>query len=110
MDFKEQYKLYENKINELKTQYATAEKQAIVAETNLANLRNTKATLIEECEVYTGVSIDEVPEVLQAKKEELENIMSKLLAINIDTTETITQEQIDSITNIINEFNINTVE
>ena len=49
MDFKEQYKQYEIKINELKSQYATAEKQAIVAETNLINLRNNKEHLIEEC-------------------------------------------------------------
>jgi sugar-specific transcriptional regulator TrmB len=110
MDFKEQYKQYEIKINELKSQYATAEKQAIVAETNLTNLRNNKEHLIEECEAFTGVSIDKVPEVLKQKKEELENIMSKLLAINIDTTEIITQEKIDSIKNIIDEFSINIVE
>ena len=108
MDFKEQYQSYEQKLNQLKAQCAEAEKQAIVAETNLNNLRHQRETLIEECEAFAGVSIDKVPEVLKQKKEELDAIMAKL--ITIDTTGPVTQEKLDAIKAIADEFSVNPVE
>ena len=108
MDFKEQYKNYEQKLNQLKVQCAEAEKQSIIAETNLNNLRQQKETLIEECEAFAGVSVDEIPEVLRHKKEELDAIMAKLSAI--DTTGPITQDKLDAIKAIADEFSINPVE
>ena len=95
MNFKEQYQSYDQKLNQLKTQCAEAEKQSIIAETNLNNLRQQRETLIEECETFAGVSIDEVPEVLKHKKEELDAIMSKLSTL--DTTGPVTQEKLDAI-------------
>ena len=41
MDFKEQYQSYDKTLNDLKNQCAEAEKQAIISETNLENLRKT---------------------------------------------------------------------
>lgn len=108
MDFKEQYQNYEQKLNQLKSQCTEAEKQAIVAETNLNNLRQQRETLIEECETFAGVSMDKVPEVLQQKKEELDAIMAKLATI--DTTGPVTQEKLDAIKAIADEFSINPVE
>lgn len=108
MDFKEQYQSYDQKLNQLKAQCAEAEKQSIVAETNLNNLRQQKETLIEECEAFAGVSIDEVPEVLKQKKEELDAIMAKLSVL--DTTGPVTQEKLDAIKAIADEFSINPVE
>lgn len=108
MDFKEQYQAYGQKLDTLKTQYTNAEKQAIVAETNLNNLRQQREALIEECEAFAGVSIDKVPEVLNQKKEELEAVMTKLTSI--DTTGEVTQEKLDAIKAIVNEFAINPVE
>lgn len=108
MNFKEQYQSYDQKLNQLKVQCAEAEKQAIIAETNLNNLKQHKETLIEECEAFAGVSIDEVPEVLKHKKEELDAIMAKLSTI--DTTGPVTQDKLDTIKAIANEFSVNPVE
>lgn len=108
MDFKEQYQSYEEKLNQLKAQCAASEKQAIVAETNLNNLRQQRETMIEECEAFAGVSIDKVPEVLKQKTEELDAIMAKLATI--DTTGPVTQSKLDAIKAIADEFSVNPVE
>lgn len=108
MDFKEQYQNYEQKINQLKSQCTEAEKQAIIAETNLNNLRHQREDIIEECETFAGVPMDKVPEVLQQKTEELEAIMTKLSSI--DTTGPVTQEKLDAIKAIADEFSVNPVE
>ena len=108
MDFKEQYQTYGKKLDELKVQYTNAEKQAIVAETNLNNLRQQREAIIEECEAFAGVSIDKVPEVLNQKKEELEAIMTKLSSI--DNTGEVTQEKLDAIKAVVNEFAVTPVE
>lgn len=104
MDFKEQYQSYDKTLVDLKNQCAEAEKQAIIAETNLNNMRKQREQLLEECEAFAGVSIDKVPEVLRQKKEELDAIMAKLAAI--DTTGPITQEKLDAIKAITDEFGI----
>ena len=107
MDFKEQYQDYSQKINQLKAKCTEAEKQAIIAETNLSNLVQQRTALIQECETFAGVSIDQVPEVLEKKQEELEAIMSKLFAL--DTTGPITQAKLDAIKAIADEFLVSPV-
>jgi len=102
MDFKEQYQSYDKTLNDLKNQCAEAEKQAIIAETNLNNLRKQREQLIEECEAFAGVSMGQVPEILAQKKEELDAIMAKLSAI--DVTGPITQDKLDAIKAITDEF------
>ena len=52
--------------------------------------------------------MDKVPEVLNQKKEELDAIMTKLASI--DTTGPVTQEKLDAIKAITDEFAINPVE
>lgn len=108
MDFKTQYQGYDTKLNELKVQCTEAEKQSIIAETNLTNLRNQREQLVEECEAFTGVPMDKVSEMLKQKQEELDAIMIKLSSI--DTTGSITQEKLDAIKAITDEFSINSVE
>ncbi len=102
MDFKEQYQSYDKTLNDLKNSCVEAEKQAIIAETNLDNLRKQREQLIEECEAFAGVPMDKVPEVLTQKKEELDAIMAKLTTI--DTTGPITQDKLDAIKAITDEF------
>lgn len=108
MDFKEQYQSYDQKLNQLKLQCTEAEKQAIVAETNLNNLRQQRETLVEECEAFAGVSVDKIPEVLNQKKDELEAIMNKLAGL--DTTGPVTQDKLDAIKAIADEFSVTPVE
>lgn len=108
MDFKEQYQNYDNKLNELNIQCTEAERQSIVAETNLNNLRQQREALVEECEAFAGVPMDRVPEVLKQKQEELDAIMAKLMAI--DTAGPVTQEKLDAIKAITDEFSMNPVE
>lgn len=108
MEFKEQYQSYDQKLNQLKLQCTEAEKQSIIAETNLNNLRQQREQIIEECEAFAGVPIDKVPEVLNQKKEELEAIMSKLATV--DTTGPVTQDKLDAIKAIADEFSVNPVE
>lgn len=108
MDFKKQYQDYEQKLNQLKNQCNEAEKQAIVAETNLNNLKQQKETIIKECEAFAKVPMDKVPEVLTQKKEELEAIMNKLASI--DTTGPVTQEKLNAIKAIADKFSVTPVE
>ena len=107
MDFKEQYQDYSQKINQLKAKCTEAEKQAIIAETNLTNLVQQRATLTKECETLAGVSIDKVPEVLKQKQEELESIMTKLSVLDI--VGHVTQEKLDAIKAIADEFLVSPV-
>jgi hypothetical protein len=108
MDFKEKYQDYNQKINQLKVQCTEAEKQTIIAETNLNNLVQQRASLIQECEAFAGVSIDQAPEVLKQKQEELDAIMAKLSVL--DTTGPITQAKLDAIKAIADEFLATPVE
>lgn len=108
MEFNEQYKAYGEKLDKLKVQYTNAEKQAIIAETNLNNLRTQREALIEECETFAGVPMDQIPDVLNQKKEELDAIMSKLASI--DNTGEVTQEKLDAIKTIVDEFAIKPIE
>lgn len=107
MDFKEQYQNYENILNTLKAQCTEAEKQSIVAETNLDNLRKQREQLVDECEAFAGVTMDKIPELVAQKQDELNAIMSKLSAI--DTTGPVTQEKLDAIKAITDEFSIHPV-
>ena len=108
MDFKEQYQEYESKLTALKNQCVEAEKKTIVAETILDNLKKQREQLIEECERFAGVSIEKIPELVAQKKEELDGLMAKLSTI--DTNGPITQEKLDAIKAIANEFDVHPVE
>lgn len=102
--FAETYKGYENTLNSLKEQCAQAEKNAIVAETNLTSLQEQRKKLIEECEKFTGMPIEQVPDVLDKKKAELEDIMNKLGSIDIEGE--ITKDTLEHINDIVKEYNI----
>ena len=100
----EQYRNYDNKLQELNAQCAKAEKEVIVAETNLANLKQQRQQLTEECESFAGASIDKVPEVLAMKKADLDNIMTQLLSV--DTKGEITEDKVEFLENLIKSFGI----
>lgn len=103
MDFKEQYQSYDKTLNELRNQCSEAEKEAIVADTNLQNLRKQREQLIEECETYAGVPMDNIPEILNKKKEELDSIMIKLSGL---TNGPITPEKLEEIKALSEDFSM----
>lgn len=102
--FKKQYEDYQDTLTALKNQCAQAEKSTIVAETNLKTLTEQHKKLMEECEKFAGVPLQQVPDMLKEKEKELNDIMAKLSAINI--TGEITKDTLDSIQAIIKEYNI----
>lgn len=102
--FKEKYESYQSTLQNLKSQCTQAEKNAIVAETNLKTLQEQRTKLIEECEQFAGVSIDKVPAMLESKKKELDEIMSKLATIDISGD--ITEDTVADIESIVTEYNI----
>lgn len=104
MDFKEQFQQYDATLNQLKNQCNESEKQAIVAETNVKNLKEQKDQLINECEIFAGVPMAQIPELLNQKTDELTAIMSKLGTININGP--ITQQTLDAIKELTKEFDI----
>ena len=104
-DYKSQLQAYNNKLQQLSAECSNAEKQVIISETNLNNLVAQKKKLVEECEAFAGVSIDDVPALINEKKNELDNIMSKLMTI--DTNGHITQEKLNAIRTIAAEHGIN---
>lgn len=107
MDFKQQLSEYNATLSTLQNQCSEAERQVIVAETNLKNLIEHKNTVIEECEAFAGVSIDQVPTLIEQKKNELTAIMTELSTI--DTNGPVTQEKLDAIQAIVDKYAINPV-
>ena len=98
------YQEYEERLNSLKEQSAQAEKNAIVAETNLKTLEERRNNIVAECEAFAGMTMDKVPAVLEKKKEELDEIMEKLGSINLEGE--ITEETLDKIKDIVQEYHI----
>lgn len=103
-DYKDQLQTYNNKLQQLLTDCSNAEKQSIISETNLNNLVSQKKKLVEQCEAFAGVSIDDVPALINEKRTELDSIMEKLMGV--DTNGVVTQEKLDAIKAIANEFAI----
>ena len=104
MAFKEQFQQYDNILTQLKNQCAESEKLAIVAETNVKNLKEQKDQLINECETFAGVPMAQIPELLTQKTDELTAIMNKLGTINVSGP--ITQQTLDAIKKLTKEFDI----
>ena len=105
MDFKEEYQKYNSILSNLKTKCTEAEKQIIILETNLTNLKEQKKKLIEECEAFAGTTMDKIPELLNQKKEELDAIMSKLSMIDVSDS-VITQDKLNAIKAITEQYSI----
>ena len=103
-DYKSQLQTYNNKLNQLLADCSSAEKQVIISETNLNNLVAQKKKLVEQCEAFAGVPIDDVPALINEKRTELDSIMEKLMGI--DTNGQVTQEKLDAIKAIAGEFAI----
>ena len=82
--FNETYQGYENKLKELTAQCTEAEKNVIATESTLKSLNERRAELIKECEQYTGLPIDKVPESIEKMKQDLDNIMTTLSGINLE--------------------------
>lgn len=104
MDFREQLNEYNNTLNTLKQQCSEAEKQVIITETNIKNMTEQKNQLIEEYEAYAGVSINDAPQLINDKKAEIDEIMKRLSGIDISSD--ITQDKLNEINKIIDDFGI----
>lgn len=101
-------KEYDKKLDSLQKQCAKAEKDAIVAETNYQNLLKQKEQAIEELEIFTGTTFDQIPELLKKEQDSLDGIMSRLSAI--DTNAPVTPEMLKELENIMTDFNIQPVK
>lgn len=104
MELNEKYQGYENTLKSLKAQSAQAEKNAIVAETNLKTLEERRKAIIDECEKFAGMTMDKIPAVLEQKKTELDEIMTKLGSIDLEGE--ITKDTLAQIEGIMQEYHI----
>lgn len=95
---------YSVKLDELQKNCLKAERDVIIAETNLKNCIQQKNTLVNELEVFANCSFDEIPELLKREEEELDFIMQRIMQVNL--TEPVTQDTLDQLNDIINDFNI----
>lgn len=95
---------YTNTLEALKNQVASAEKEIIVAETNHKNLMEKRDNLIKECETFIGADISQAPAMLKQREDELEKLMQVLAPI--DVSGPITQDVVDSLRAVADEFNI----
>lgn len=100
------FEQFQGKINELQQAAENAKRDLIISQTNLKSLTERRDELIQECEAYAGVSIDEVPNVLGQRQQELEDIMQRLSKINITDIKSITDVQLQELDAIIHDFNI----
>ena len=93
---------YSVKLEELQKKCAEAEKDAIIAETNLNNYTQQRDALIAELEAYTNCPFDEVPALLQREEAELDALMARIMQVSLnDATNSLTQLQ-----SIIHDFDI----
>ncbi len=102
--FAETLKDYTSKLNALQDQCAEAERQCIIADTNLKTLKKNQQELIAQCEALAGRPIDEVPEFLKEQMSKLTEVMGKLQALNVSGE--ITQETMDAIQSLVDEYQI----
>lgn len=108
MELNEKYQDYENTLKSLKAQSVQAEKNAIVAETNLKTLEERRKAIIDECEKFAGMTMDKIPAVLEQKKTELDEIMTKLSSIDLEGE--ITKDTLAEIEGIMQEYHITSSE
>ena len=93
---------YSVKLEELQKKCTEAEKDAIIAETNLNNYTQQRDALIAELEAYTNCPFDEVPALLQREEAELDALMARIMQVNLEnSTESLAQLQ-----SIIHDFDI----
>lgn len=100
----EKMQSYKNTLDALSSQVAAAEKEIIVAETNYKNLVEKRDALVQECQTFIGADISQAPAMLKQKEEELEKLMQALSTIGVSGQ--ITQDTIDSLKAVADEFNI----
>ena len=96
--------IYNNKLNELQQKCSDAEKEIIVAETNLKSCTKQRDDLISELEAFTNCEFENIPALLEKEVNEFDSIMDRLTKINLN--EPITQSTVDELNSIINDFNI----
>lgn len=86
---------YEQILQNLASKCSSAEKEVIVAETTLQNLTSSRDKLIADLEAYTGVPFDQVAQVLESKKKELDETMTTLTAVKqlLDSDQSISEEE-----------------
>lgn len=93
---------YSVKLEELQKKCAEAEKDAIIAETNLSNYTQQKDALVAELEAYTNCPIDEVPALLQREEAELDAIMARIMQVSLAEP----TESLAALQSIIHDFDI----
>ena len=103
-NFTEQFNKYAQTLNMLEQQCETAERQKLVAETNLKNLEERRTELITECETYAGTSIENVAQLMEEKRTELDAIMAKMPVIPMDRI--ISDEELKQIQELAEEFGV----
>ena len=95
---------YSVKLEELQKKCAEAEKDAIIAETNLNNYTKQRDELVAELEAYANCTFDEVPALLQHEEAELDALMARIMQVNLsDTVDSLAKLQ-----SIIHDFDIQT--
>lgn len=100
MDYKAKLSEYKDKITKLSAQSESAKTDIIILESNLKQLVKQKEALEKECIENTGVSIDELPSLIQEKQEMLDKIMEQMNQIDIDNV-----DDIEKLNEILNELN-----
>ena len=105
MAYVDQFKQYEQKLNELKEKCEQAEKEKITAEANIKIYTEQRDRLTKECETYAGVSIENIPKLLEQKTDELESIMNEIGTIDFNTR-TVTEEDVKKVEEIIQKHGI----
>ena len=96
-DFKNTLDEYSSVLSGLENKYLQAEKDAVIAETNLKNLTKQRDEIILECETFTGMPFDKVSDLIKQKKEDLDGIMSRLSCINMNMINQDTLKELDAI-------------
>lgn len=103
-DIQDKLREYGAKLDDLQKKCAEAEKDAIIAETNLQNCIQQRDLLIGELETFTNCTFDEIPALLQHEEAELDAIMEKLMQVNLSDSPS--HETLAQLKNIVSTFGI----
>lgn len=100
-EFENNLNAYNQQISVKKNEIANAERELIVAQTQLKNYEQHAKELEEECIRITGRPIGELEDVIAESMAKLDNIMKKVIAVSDADKTDMTDEEVQEVAQYI---------
>lgn len=95
-EYENNLNIYTQQITAKKDEIAEAEKELIVAQTQLKNYEQQAKEIEEECFQLTGGPINELEEVISKSMAQLDKIMNKVISVSNTEDAGVTTEELQN--------------